>query len=54
MLVHVEDELKHRVLGSTLDDAAGECFDKTGKLIGLPIPPVRRSIVSPRRKSEGL
>ena len=38
MLVHVEDELKHRMLGSTLDDAAGECFDKTGKLIGLPYP----------------
>ena len=38
MLVHVESELKHRVLGSTLDDAAGECFDKTGKLMGLPYP----------------
>jgi N6-L-threonylcarbamoyladenine synthase len=38
MLVLVESELKHRVLGSTLDDAAGECFDKTGKLIGLPYP----------------
>jgi len=38
MLVHVESELKHRVLGWTLDDAAGECFDKTGKLIGLPYP----------------
>ena len=32
MLVRVESELKHRVLGSTVDDAAGECFDKTGKL----------------------
>ena len=38
MLVHVQGELKHRVLGSTVDDAAGECFDKTGKLIGLPYP----------------
>jgi N6-L-threonylcarbamoyladenine synthase len=38
MLVLVEDELKHRVLGSTLDDAAGECFDKTGKMLGLPYP----------------
>ena len=38
MLVLVEAELKHRVLGSTLDDAAGECFDKTGKLMGLPYP----------------
>ena len=38
MLVHVAGELQHRILGSTLDDAAGECFDKTGKLIGLPYP----------------
>ena len=38
MLVHVEAELRHRLLGSTLDDAAGECFDKTGKLMGLPYP----------------
>jgi N6-L-threonylcarbamoyladenine synthase len=38
MLVLVESELKHRVLGSTLDDAAGECFDKTGKLMGLNYP----------------
>jgi N6-L-threonylcarbamoyladenine synthase len=38
MLVHVRNELKHRLLGSTMDDAAGECFDKTGKLVGLPYP----------------
>jgi N6-L-threonylcarbamoyladenine synthase len=38
MLVHVAAELEHRVLGSTLDDAAGECFDKIAKLIGLPYP----------------
>ncbi|HWY75020.1 MAG TPA: tRNA (adenosine(37)-N6)-threonylcarbamoyltransferase complex transferase subunit TsaD, partial [Verrucomicrobiae bacterium] len=38
LLVHVESELKHRVLGSTIDDAAGECFDKAGKLMGLPYP----------------
>jgi N6-L-threonylcarbamoyladenine synthase len=38
MLVFVESEFQHRVLGSTLDDAAGECFDKTGKLMGLPYP----------------
>ena len=38
MLVHVESVLKHRLLGSTLDDAAGECFDKVGKLLGLPYP----------------
>ena len=38
LLVHVRAELDHRLLGSTVDDAAGECFDKTGKLIGLPYP----------------
>ncbi len=38
MLVHVEAPLKHRLLGSTVDDAAGECFDKVAKLIGLPYP----------------
>jgi N6-L-threonylcarbamoyladenine synthase len=38
MLVHVESILKHRMLGSTVDDAAGECFDKAGKLLGLPYP----------------
>lgn len=38
MLVHVPEEFRHRVLGSTLDDAAGECFDKTAKLLGLPYP----------------
>ena len=38
ILVHVKNELEHAVLGSTVDDAAGECFDKTGKLIGLAYP----------------
>jgi N6-L-threonylcarbamoyladenine synthase len=38
LLVLVEGELRHRVLGGTIDDAAGECFDKTGKLMGLPYP----------------
>ncbi len=38
MLVKVEGELRHRILGATVDDAAGECFDKTAKLIGLPYP----------------
>ncbi len=38
MLVHVKSELVHEVLGSTIDDAAGECFDKVAKMIGLPYP----------------
>jgi N6-L-threonylcarbamoyladenine synthase len=38
LLVHVQTEQDHSVLGSTVDDAAGECFDKAGKLMGLPYP----------------
>jgi N6-L-threonylcarbamoyladenine synthase len=38
MLVRVAGALRSRLLGSTLDDAAGECFDKIGKLIGFPYP----------------
>lgn len=38
LLVHVLEEGKHRVLGSTVDDSAGECFDKTAKLLGLGYP----------------
>jgi len=38
MLVKVSAELEHQLLGTTLDDAAGECFDKIGKLIGLAYP----------------
>ena len=38
LLALVSAPLVHRVLGSTLDDAAGECFDKVAKLIGLPYP----------------
>ena len=38
LLVLVEGLLQHRLLGSTVDDAAGECFDKVAKLIGLPYP----------------
>jgi N6-L-threonylcarbamoyladenine synthase len=38
LLVHMKSVTEHRVLGSTIDDAAGECFDKTGKLMGLAYP----------------
>jgi N6-L-threonylcarbamoyladenine synthase len=38
LLVYVKGELQHEVLGGTVDDAAGECFDKTAKLIGLSYP----------------
>lgn len=38
MLVHVESEFQHRVLGQTRDDAAGEAFDKVSKMLGLGYP----------------
>ena len=32
------DHGRYRLLGATLDDAAGEAFDKVGRLLGLPYP----------------
>lgn len=37
-LYEIEDLGKYRILGSTLDDAAGEAFDKFAKMIGLGFP----------------
>lgn len=37
-LVHVDDIFSHEVLGKTRDDAAGEAFDKIGKLLNLDYP----------------
>src|SRR5512141_2435935 len=37
-LFEVADVGRYRLLGDTLDDAAGEAFDKTAKLLGLPYP----------------
>ena len=38
MLVLMEDRLRYRVLGATLDDAAGEAFDKVARYMGLGYP----------------
>ena len=38
MLIEVRGLGDYRLLGETLDDAAGEAFDKTAKLLGLPYP----------------
>ena len=38
MFVDVEDYTKLRILGGTRDDAAGECFDKVARLLGMPYP----------------
>ena len=37
-LMHVEDVGRYRLLGETIDDAAGEAFDKSAKLLGLGYP----------------
>ena len=37
-LVEMRDHLQYRLLGETVDDAAGEAFDKVGRLLGLPYP----------------
>lgn len=37
-IVLCESPLRMRVIGETLDDAAGEAFDKTAKILGLPYP----------------
>ncbi|MDQ6973753.1 MAG: tRNA (adenosine(37)-N6)-threonylcarbamoyltransferase complex transferase subunit TsaD, partial [Mariprofundaceae bacterium] len=38
MLVRVDAVGKYRIIGQTLDDAAGECFDKSARVLGLPYP----------------
>lgn len=37
-LVLMTDDYKFEVLGTTLDDAIGECFDKVARVLGLPYP----------------
>ena len=38
MIVDVEDYTSMHILGTTLDDAAGECFDKVARVLGMPYP----------------
>lgn len=58
-LVEMSDHLQYKLLGETVDDAAGEAFDKVGRLLGLPYPggpeimkaaagAVRHDVVFPR------
>ena len=37
-IVEMHDHLSYRLLGTTVDDAAGEAFDKVGRLLGLGYP----------------
>jgi len=38
ILVDVQGYTDMRIIGATRDDAAGECFDKTARVLGLPYP----------------
>ena len=38
MIADVKDYTQMEILGGTLDDAAGECFDKVGRVLGMPYP----------------
>mgnify|MGYP000127311100 CR=1 FL=1 len=38
LIVDVQDYTKFRIMGTTRDDAAGECFDKIARVIGMPYP----------------
>ena len=38
LLVHMEDHGRYRVLGTTIDDAVGEAFDKVARFLGLGYP----------------
>ena len=38
MFVDVRDHTQMEILGGTLDDAAGECFDKVARVLGMPYP----------------
>lgn len=38
MIVEVKDYTDMHILGTSLDDAAGECFDKVARVLGMPYP----------------
>ncbi len=38
LIVEVKDYTDMNILGTTLDDAAGECFDKVARVLGMPYP----------------
>ncbi|MBQ8707205.1 MAG: tRNA (adenosine(37)-N6)-threonylcarbamoyltransferase complex transferase subunit TsaD [Succinivibrionaceae bacterium] len=38
LIILAEDFARYKILGESIDDAAGEAFDKTAKLLGLPYP----------------
>src|SRR6516164_658260 len=53
LLIDVAGIGRYRVLGASRDDAAGEAFDKSAKLLGLPYPAGRSWRRSPPRADPG-
>jgi N6-L-threonylcarbamoyladenine synthase len=56
-LVEMTGHLEYRLLGQTVDDAAGEAFDKVGRLLGLPYPggpAIMRAAAGARRRDREL
>ena len=56
-LVEMRDHLTYRLLGTTVDDAAGEAFDKVGRLLGLGYPggpAIQRAAEGATRRDVGL
>lgn len=37
-LLYMKDRFSHELLGATLDDAVGECYDKVARVMGIPYP----------------
>lgn len=37
-IIYMEEHNKFEIIGTTRDDAVGECFDKVAKILGLPYP----------------
>ena len=54
LLLDVRDHATFEVLGTTLDDAAGEAFDKGARLLGLGYPGARRSTGCAGRRPRGV
>jgi N6-L-threonylcarbamoyladenine synthase len=55
-LVLVKDWMQYKIIGETLDDAAGEAFDKVARMLGLPYPggPEISKLAEEERRAEVL
>lgn len=51
MLVLCQGVGRHRILGTTLDDSAGECFDKIARMAGITAIP-GKGVCSDTRKED--